>query len=527
MARRKERWELDRLTVMNWLCMLPLISIAQMELATGFTNNRAHRLLVGLLHDGLVVRCTLSGGERKQERWWLTAAGVESLAQARGLAIRWQVTEPGIMKLISRMPMVEAFYDLALRLWAHQGILAEGPVHTIPDLGLEPTFLTPDLELRDFTWYRDGGVDAVAVYSNDAWTGMVWAGPEVTSHGLRRKAGRALDAPGATWHEELGRRLTPAGWVVVCADRLSAAQAAETWPGDHVLAVTVDGRVEQAMRPGDFSLRIQQVPKKQDLGRPERAVRWAEKDPAVQGLNDALAYAVFRFIQEWRAATPAQLKQRFGERYGATVRELQKRRLITKLDGGFYLTLRGMRAVAAIDGVDYERVVARLGVFLNRNGRYRRQQQPHDQTLIDVMLKLESEGFPTFAGYRYLSNLPGLTQVAPDAVLCLDRKDDRSLVVRLELEFTATDSERMSDKLYTYQVANMNLDELVPSVWLFEERSVAQRYVDADPYLLMMVGVLSEFFAGTSRGADSVWEIYGDRRSIDHLANIMDVELSD
>ena len=75
---RKFRWERDRLTVMFWLWMMPLISISQLEVATGFTNNRVHRLLIGLLHEGLVVRCTLSGGNRKQERWWLAAAGVTS-----------------------------------------------------------------------------------------------------------------------------------------------------------------------------------------------------------------------------------------------------------------------------------------------------------------------------------------------------------------------------------------------------------------------------------------------------------------
>ena len=512
---------------MFWLWMMPLISISQLEVATGFTNNRVHRLLIGLIHEGLVVRCTLSGGRRKQERWWLASAGVTSLRQARGFPIPWQVTEPGIMKLITRMAVVEALYDLALGIWAHEGVIADHPVHEMPDLGSGPTFLNTDLELTEFIWYGEGEVDAVAVYTNGAWLAMAWAGPETTYHQLLTRAGKSSQTPGATWHPQLGRRLTPAGWAIVCADRLSAAQAGEAWPDDNVLAVTVDGHVEKSMRPGDFSLRIKQTPVDYDLGRPERAVRWAERDPAVQGLNDRLAYAVFRFVAEWRAATPAQLKRRFGDRYGATVRELQKRRLIVKLDGGFYITKRGMRALAAIDGVDYQTVLDRLGVFLQKDGKYRRQQQRHDQTLIDVMWKFESEGLPTFAGDRHRLILPGLPQVAPDAVTRVDRKDGRSLLVRVELEFTATDRERRWEKREPYVVANIHLKELIVSAWLFENRRVAQSYFDDDPYLLMMVAVLDEFFAGTSRGPDSVWELYGERQSIDDLEYIVDREWTD
>lgn len=527
MADRTETLARDRSTIMYWLWRMPLIATAQMEVASGFSNNRVHRLLTGLLRDGLVVRCTLAGAGRKQERWWLTSSGIQLVAHERTVRIPWQVTEEGIMWLIIRMPMVEHFYDLALRLWAHDGVITDRPIHMRPDLGPGPIFLAADLELSEFAWFNGGALDAVAGYSNGAWVAMVWVGPETTYHGLLDRAKQAMDVPGATLHLGIGRRLTPAGWVIVGTDRLAAAQAADLWPGDNVLSVTVDGRVERTMRPGDFSLRVQQAVKPCDPGLPERVRRWAQRHPTVQALNDALTYAVCRFVAEWRAATPAQLKRKFGPTYGTAVRALRKRRLIVKLDGGFYLTRRGMRAVADMDGVDYEKVQKRLGVFLNRDGEYRRQQQRHDRALIDVALKLEEEGVPTFAGYRNLLNLPGITQINPDAVLCLERQGGRTLRVNLELEFTARDPGRRQRKLATYEDADLFLKEPTASVWLFEDRRVAQRYAQEGDYLLMMTAVLGEFLAGFSWGPNSVWSLFGKRAPIDRLARIMDVPISE
>lgn len=90
-----------------------------------------------------------------------------------------------------------------------------------------------------------------------------------------------------------------------------------------------------------------------------------------------------------------------------------------------------------MDGVGYDTVAARLVVYLNRDGEYRRQQRRHNRTIIDVALKLESDGVAVYAGYRNLVNIPGITQIAPDAVLCLTRNDGRTLLVNVELELTA------------------------------------------------------------------------------------------
>ena len=362
-------------------------------------------------------------------------------------------------------------------------------------------------------------------YADGPWFVLLWLGPETTYHEMRRRFQLVRDVPGATRHIGLDRRLTPTGWVMVCADRLVAAQAAELWPGDDALVVTADGHVERTMRPVDFSLRVRQEVESHKLGRPEQARRWAQKSPTIQGLNHGFRYQVFRFISQLRAATPAQLNRKFGEAYGGAVRVLLKRGLIVKLDGGFYPTRRGINALVDIDGVDHDIVSGRLSSFLTRDSEYRQLQQRHDRALVDVTLKFESEGVEVFAGFRHLVHYEGTTQVAPDAVICLTRKGGRTLLVNVELEFTAIYRKRRQKKLRPYLGVDLVTDEPGVSLWIFEHRWVADLYAKEGEFILMMTSTFDEFLAGTSFGPHSAWRMYGDRQPIDDLPRIMDIEL--
>lgn len=255
---RQDLLDQDLFTAMGWLWMMPLISTSQLEVATSFTNNRLHRLLTRLEWEGLAHRYALTGAGRKRDRWWLTTSGVLRVAHAKGRPIPWQVTADGIMILMSRMSVVQQLYDLALGIWDHDGVLKVRSVRTLPALARSPVSLRADTPLLEYTWFDGEAVDAVVRYADSTWVAMLWVGPEITYHGLLRRFNLALDVPGATHDEKLGRRLTPTGWAIVCADRLAAAQAADLWPAEDALITAMDGRVERRMRPVDFSLRIGQ-----------------------------------------------------------------------------------------------------------------------------------------------------------------------------------------------------------------------------------------------------------------------------
>ena len=151
----------DILKVMHYLWMKPLISTAQLEVDTGFTNNRVHRLLTRLERHGLAIRYALAGSRRKKDRWWLKYSGVLTFAHEEGFPIPWQVSEEGITTHISRMAVVEHLYDLALVVRAHPGVQTDRPVRMVPDLSMDPVQLKNDAELREFIWYADAAVDAV------------------------------------------------------------------------------------------------------------------------------------------------------------------------------------------------------------------------------------------------------------------------------------------------------------------------------------------------------------------------------
>ena len=101
----------------------------------------------------------------------------------------------------------------------------------------------PDSNPTAFRWMREGPIDAVVKHGTGlSWLAFVWIGNMVTENKIREKADQAM--------EQLQGRYTPAAWVIVCYDRLAALHAAEIWPGEHVLVMTIDGHVERAATPG-------------------------------------------------------------------------------------------------------------------------------------------------------------------------------------------------------------------------------------------------------------------------------------
>ena len=515
----------DRLWVMFWLLMMPMATAGQLVMATGFHYSKVNRILKALRSGGLVVNGSLVGTDGLAERWLLSGAAVLLVAREYKVPIPWQATEDGIATLIKRGRIVSLAYDLALGFWEHPGVRTDRAAHWIPGTSLGPQDISINRELMKFEMFKDGGVDAVAEFANGAWVAMVLVGSEETPSLLRERAEKAWRAPVATLHEGTGRQLTPAGWVIVGADLATAMQAGELWPDDNTLVVLASGHMKREMQVSDFSLRVFNSPGFSDPGRPEQIVRWAQNNPVLQALNSPLACAVFWTIAEWRGVTPAQLKKAFGASYSAVVRSLRRSRLIAKMDGGFYLTRRGVKAAAEMDGVDFDTVWSRWEKVLKRDGKYRRQQMKHDRKLFDIVLKLEQEGIPAFAGYRFLLNFPDVTQVVPDAVLYVEPEDGQPVWVFLELEFTAKEPGRRKKKLRPYWRADAHSLNRILSVWLFEDERVRRRYAAEGKGLRMLTATLDQFLAGSSWGPDSVWRLGDLTVPIDHLAKMVDEDL--
>lgn len=525
---RAERLKDELNLILNWLFIMPLIHPGQLVLATGFTRNRVNTLLARLQDDGLAVHVPLTGFGRRQERWFLTSDGALQYCRAADRPMEKSATEPTIASLIPAAGMVGHIYDVILELFGHPGIPTHGSLQETPRLNEGPLLFSKETRPVNFVWVDLASLDAVVYFEPSLWFRVLGVGPETTNHALRRRAHAVQENPAGRPSPGKGRIESPAGWVIICADRLAAAQAADLWQDDSALVVTVDGHIEQSMRPRACGWRVRSPGEQFELGRPENAARWAKSETPVAALEHELAASLFGYVAQHRAVNRAQLRKKFTSRYAGAVRELLEHRVIAEFDDGFYLTNKGIRAWAAMASADFDTVNRRLEAFTRRNGVHRRQQQRHDQTLVDIVQRFEDQGISAYMGYRHFLHLPGVTQVDPDFLVCLPRQNGRTLVIFGELEFTAKEPERMGSKLKPYRLSDENRhhgDDQTPSVWIFEDERTRQRYDAADRNLLMLTAVLDQFLTRPSRGDDSPWYFDGKREPIDGLVRLMDYYL--
>ncbi len=499
-------WLRDLMLIRWLLWMMPLLEPKEMACVTGFDENRCYKLLRELMAKKLAIRQAMGRHKGKRFRYWLTTRGARLVADETGMEVPWQVTERGIAWLVRRLPIVEAFYDLAPNLLRHEGVKLSPVVAltTEPDGSGDTAEFTPDLKICDFRWIEKGEIHAVVVYENRAWFPLVWVGTMVSESELKRDGTLAVE-------QLADRGLEPAGWVVVGSDHLAARLAAEFWPVDNVLAASTDGRVEWEMRPEPFTLPLSEKATSARLGRPENLVNWWNKDskqykPEMGALDSPMHYQIFRFVAEWCGPTPAHLERRFGESYRAAVRELRKAGLVAKIGGAFYLHSLGELTVAHMDRVSPQSVKGRLDVYLKKDGVYRNQQQRHNRSLLDVVQKLSDQGVYAYAGWRVRRTARDGTQVVPDAAVYLKRRDELSIIAFMELEFTARTPLRIERKRGPYLTVQWDRMEPIPSLWLLADAEMEERYrrhgLPSEPIL---TAVLDDFLKSGSSYSEPNW----------------------
>ena len=477
--------------------------------------------------DGHVVQRALAGAGRKEVRFWPSYAGIVSHRNTpKPDPLRWRSIEEGVKTLITRMPVVEWVNDFAIGLGAHEGICPDGPVNLNldTDRGLIriPTEIGPDLKLGEVIWFNNEPIDAVSIHSGLVWFALKVVGQEMTAHRLQQQA-KIIDRRLNRLMARPGGSATPTGWVLLCHDRAAAAHAAEVWPGDNVLVLDVNGRVERTMRPGDCTPPYPAVEPEREIGNPERLGRRRGKDPAQNAPRNEFSYQMFRFLAHFGFATRTQLRQKFGDRYVKAVKELQQQRFVATSGDLVCLREPAVQVLSEIDRVGYDTVHGRLSRFVDlKRGTLR--NPVHDQALLDIFLKLEAEGLSPTEGSRYAMYLADGSQIVPDLVFCLDRKDGRTLLVFLELELSSTHPQQVLSKARPYVDADWHGVEIA-SAWVVENEAVRRRYAEAGRDLIMMTAVLDDLLTGTSRGPNSAWRRHNMVEDIDELAYTVDFEI--
>ena len=171
-------------------------------------------------------------------------------------------------------------------------------------------------------------------------------------------------------------------------------------------------------------------------------------------------------------------------------------------------------------------MLGRLKELLKPNSDFRRDQQWHDQTLVDIHLKLAEEGITSFIGERNLRNFDGITQVRPDLVARLVGTQHATWFVNLELERSAESPGSIDPRLDNYEKVQLIISEPTPSLWVLLNEEVRRRYERAGEWLVMYTTTLDELLAGTSLGDDSVWrDGAGERVPITAIVDIMEIDI--
>lgn len=495
-------------TIIRWLWMMPLLSLPELEAATGLTYDRCNRLTKLLYRQGKVDHVRLGMTLEVQDRYFLTTSGVRyALDEEVQFTLEWQVTQRGLQLLIGRLPTLEAFYRLAPRIWGHPGVERIAPIRVSPDPDVDELEFPPDLPLKRFQWQLDSNVHAISEYANGAWLPWVWVGPMTKWPTLRER--RVNVEVTLARRSSNFRPKVPAGWIIVGSDAFAAVGAETLWRNEDALVITVDGPTRSSLRPREFDPPSYEYPKPPDrLGLPEAVPEWFQTDSALRALNGKLTFGLFAFIAQWPGLRLKHIHRRFSHSHGdinAALKKITNVGLIVALDGAYYLTRDGMLAAARMDRVSHQSIYASFDVYLRPGGNYRRNHQRHDQAVADVVLACERAGHSVCHGRRDVIAVSDKAQVAADAVLVMLRRDGRLRIGHIEVELSAKAPSSARKKLRHYRMFQQSFGYSLNLLMIVGSEAAEEAFLREGRGLAMMVTTLERLLA-SGPGAKGVWK---------------------
>ncbi len=453
MFKRTVQLEEDIRLIIEWLWMMPLLALPELAEVSGLSYHRCRSVMLRMYDQGLVSSVALGMTVDQVDRWFLTTSGVHHAVTRLGYAIEWQVSERGLRFLIQRLPMLEARYSMAARLWSLDKQRRTAPIYRTPNPDEEPLTFPHDLALQRFQWQRDSDIHAIMTYEHGAWVPWIWVGAMTTGPLLRDKAARGRER--IATDPQSGTPLSPAAVVLVGQDFIAGALASGVWTGDHVMVVTAKGRLLKPMRPQDFTRPYREDATVNELGAPENIRGWVETDPVVSALNGKPQYNLFQFVAQWPGGSIGQLTRRFRDSHrhvSDRLKKLAKPGILVELDGSWYLGRPGMLAAARMDRISHHSIYGALDVYLREDGVHRRRQQKHDRAVIDTILADPLTVEDASHGRRAVLNLPDRTQVAPDAYAPWPGADGRKEFWRIEVELAARHDSTATRKVSPYRL---------------------------------------------------------------------------
>ncbi len=497
--------------VMLRIYEMPYASAADLAGLGEYSMSQCRKTLDVLERRG-DVECSKSGATiRKQNRYLLTSQGVRKVRDKTGASLGWYTVEPGARDLALRMPMVEQFYRILPMLRSAAGSRArmDGDI-----VGANP-------RLRRFIWLRHDSYHAIVEFDNGVWFVLIWAGVWSTAEVLRRKwddrlKGSLVHRPWVEWgtDDEPPMEARPSAWVIVGQDHWAAQVAyQEIAPEDDRFTkmVFVDGEnIGAVFLPSPSEDRIVENTPEREVGEPARVLRKLVENECEIAINGKFPFGVFRTISEYHGCTAAQVANLLGNADDVTpaLRRLVAAGLVVKLEARFYLTELGWRRAVKIDRASSGRGKNRLASFITEEDHTRQRYRRHDSAVIDLADRFRRHGMAVANGWRAVLNVPDVTQVAPDLVVCVGDGPFGNAWHYLEFERSATDPAAVERKLRPYfRMADNGVS--LPLLVVCEQRTAEEVFWAKGRGLPMLTNTLAEARSGSMVGDETVWLHFG------------------
>ena len=487
------------------------------------TLSQCQKGLQQLRKDGLVMQFTMGIWDRAKARWCLTEAGIDHCQQMLYEDTPWPVTESGLRTLTGRLFMMEQVYALLpVAMNTTAGHLPES------DAGRAG----PEHRVTRFRWLAGTGVQAVAEYDG-AWSvAFIWAGRWNSAVDLSRKLGNRFDdlepvAPEGWW-EEGGEPEAfpwePSLWCVIAEDAWAAHVAFR-----ELLAIGVDRERIRVVAP-DVETRLPaQIPWAvgdvaeragiAQLRRPARIRTWLA-NAQYQALNVRLPYRILGTVESWPACRLSHISRICREtnsKVKPALEMLMEVGLVVEFDGHHYLTDAGLLWASRRDRVHISTVRAKFSSFCTEDSHNRKRLVRHDSGLANLASRLTDQRVPVFPGWRATTDLSGLTQLGPDAVVRMHSTEYGDEWYYLEYERSADARDTIERKLRSYLIlAESNPPMLVPLLVVCQKPEVEATFWSIGGHLPMYTTHYREATRGALVGAQTVWRQNGHPASL-HL----------
>ena len=497
------------------------------DLARRLGVSEIHEACHALEEDGLIAGREVGVTRRSQRRSILTRQGVTHVtkdfqykSQLRAaLPLTWQMTEAGVTRILSWIPMVESLYEIIPHFWT--GGLAE-PFQldsVYPDPSCTSYVWLGEPTLTEVRWLPRGRLHVVAVWRFERYDRrpreyclpFLWAGLLPQEDFQSRSLRLGSD------HIRSARRPSDRVWwdieppvAAVGLDGFAAFRAGTAY-GDDVRVGSVDtagalvwpaGASHSEWTLGD------KAPAARSIGHPE-AVSTGE-GPDLVNLGGMREYRIFGFLADFRGATRADLVRAFHMSRGAATTGLDRladRGLVASVGKHFYVTQRGLELLAARDRVDVGRLVE--VTHLDPEGKGATRERRHDSAVAEAAAAFRGVGIPVAAGWRWVVSCEN-AQLVPDLWVQLPVPGrEEGIWVAVEVEFSAKTEWRIEAKLRSYRLAPSELNTTFPVLVITGESLPAKRFDELAGDLPMLTTTLKQFLTGVWEGPESVWRREG------------------